>query len=105
MDRVEWLWAGGLTARSVTVTARLVPVERRPGEPVRDRILRYADVLAGGLTPAEATANLDADAFDAQCQHLVVSLTTTAEVVGTYRMQIFDGRSTGMHWQRHKSGA
>ena len=22
--------------------------------------------------------------------------------IGTYRMQVFDGRSTGMHWQRHK---
>ena len=25
--------------------------------------------------------------------------------VGTYRMQVFDSRSTGMHWQRHKGGA
>jgi 4-hydroxy-3-polyprenylbenzoate decarboxylase len=25
--------------------------------------------------------------------------------VGTYRMQVFDGRTTGMHWQRHKGGA
>jgi 4-hydroxy-3-polyprenylbenzoate decarboxylase len=25
--------------------------------------------------------------------------------VGTYRMQVFDDRSTGMHWQRHKGGA
>lgn len=25
--------------------------------------------------------------------------------IGTYRMQIFDGRTTGMHWQRHKGGA
>src|SRR3954466_5682301 len=24
---------------------------------------------------------------------------------GTYRMQVFDGRTTGMHWQRHKGGA
>jgi len=24
--------------------------------------------------------------------------------VGTYRMQVFDGRSTGMHWQIHKDG-
>src|SRR5215467_3835041 len=22
--------------------------------------------------------------------------------IGTYRMQVFDGRTTGMHWQRHK---
>jgi 4-hydroxy-3-polyprenylbenzoate decarboxylase len=25
--------------------------------------------------------------------------------VGAYRMQVFDGRTTGMHWQRHKGGA
>ena len=25
--------------------------------------------------------------------------------IGTYRMQVFDGRTTGMHWQRHKGGA
>src|SRR6266536_2937342 len=25
--------------------------------------------------------------------------------IGTYRMQIFDGRTAGMHWQRHKGGA
>ena len=24
--------------------------------------------------------------------------------IGTYRMQVFDGRTTGMHWQRHKGG-
>ena len=25
--------------------------------------------------------------------------------IGTLRMQVFDGRSTGMHWHRHKGGA
>src|SRR5205085_2969116 len=25
--------------------------------------------------------------------------------IGTYRMQVFDGRTSGMHWQRHKGGA
>jgi 4-hydroxy-3-polyprenylbenzoate decarboxylase len=25
--------------------------------------------------------------------------------IGMYRMQVFDGRTTGMHWQRHKGGA
>ena len=50
------LWAlsadGAAFFREPRVTARLVPVERRPGEPVRDRILRYADVLADGLRAA-----------------------------------------------------
>jgi 4-hydroxy-3-polyprenylbenzoate decarboxylase len=30
---------------------------------------------------------------------------TGARNIGTYRMQVYDGRSTGMHWQRHKGGA
>ena len=30
---------------------------------------------------------------------------TGARNVGTYRMQVYDGRTTGMHWQRHKGGA
>ena len=25
--------------------------------------------------------------------------------IGTYRMQVFDGRTTAMHWQQHKGGA
>src|SRR4030095_5658971 len=25
--------------------------------------------------------------------------------IGTYRMQVFDSRTTAMHWQRHKGGA
>src|SRR3954454_22814499 len=25
--------------------------------------------------------------------------------IGTYRMQVYDERTTGMHWQRHKGGA
>ena len=28
-----------------------------------------------------------------------------ARNIGTYRMQVFDRRTTGMHWQRHKGGA
>jgi 4-hydroxy-3-polyprenylbenzoate decarboxylase len=30
---------------------------------------------------------------------------TGARNIGTYRMQVFDGQTTGMHWQRHKGGA
>ncbi len=29
---------------------------------------------------------------------------TGSDNVGMYRMQIYDGRTTGMHWQRHKHG-
>ena len=30
---------------------------------------------------------------------------TDVRNVGVYRLQVFDGRTTGMHWQRHKGGA
>jgi 4-hydroxy-3-polyprenylbenzoate decarboxylase len=30
---------------------------------------------------------------------------TGARNIGTYRMQVFDAESTGMHWQQHKGGA
>src|SRR5438445_1555169 len=30
---------------------------------------------------------------------------TAVRNIGTYRMQVFDGRSTAMHWQRHKGVA
>ena len=38
---------------------------------------------------------------------LVITKDPETEVrnVGTYRMQVFDGRTTAMHWQRHKGGA
>jgi len=50
------LWAlsadGAGFFRAPRVTARLVPVERRPGEDVEARILRYAATLAEGLRAA-----------------------------------------------------
>jgi 4-hydroxy-3-polyprenylbenzoate decarboxylase len=30
---------------------------------------------------------------------------TSMRNIGAYRMQVFDGRTTGMHWQRHKGAA
>jgi 4-hydroxy-3-polyprenylbenzoate decarboxylase len=30
---------------------------------------------------------------------------TNMRNIGTYRMQVYDRRTTGMHWQRHKGGA
>lgn len=53
--------------------------------------------LGEGLLEAHMSG-LDADAFDAQCQHLVVSLTTTGEVVGTYRMQTAPSAYAGLGW-------
>lgn len=64
------------------------------------RRLRYAvfNVEMGeGLAGAHETG-LDADAFDRQCQHLMVSCNDTGAVVGTYRMQIAESANAGHGW-------
>lgn len=64
------------------------------------RRLRYAVFnveLGEGLNGAHETG-LDADAFDRQCQHLMVLNNETNAVVGTYRMQTAESASDGHGW-------
>lgn len=51
--------------------------------------LRYAvfNVELGEGLDASAHSGLDADCFDAQCDHLIVEDQTSGEVIGTYRLQ------------------
>ncbi|MEZ6013607.1 MAG: GNAT family N-acyltransferase [Planctomycetota bacterium] len=53
--------------------------------------------LGEGLDGAHQTG-LDADAFDAQCQHLIVALSHSGEVIGTYRMQTAASARAGRGW-------
>jgi putative hemolysin len=64
------------------------------------RRLRYAVFnveLGEGLNGAHETG-LDADAFDRQCQHLMVIHVPTGGVIGTYRMQTADSAAQGHGW-------
>jgi putative hemolysin len=64
------------------------------------RRLRYAVFnveLGEGLAGAHETG-LDADAFDRQCQHLMVLERGSGGVVGTYRMQTADSANAGHGW-------
>jgi putative hemolysin len=64
------------------------------------RRLRYAvfNVEMGeGLAGSHETG-LDADAFDRQCQHLMVLDRETGAAIGTYRMQIADSARNGHGW-------
>ena len=64
------------------------------------RRLRYAVFnveLGEGLNGAHETG-LDADAFDRQCQHLMVFHEETGAVVGTYRMQTAQSARDGHGW-------
>lgn len=64
------------------------------------RRLRYAVFnveLGEGLAGAHETG-LDADAFDRQCQHLMVIEEESGAVVGTYRMQTVASARGGHGW-------
>ncbi|MEM9382028.1 MAG: GNAT family N-acyltransferase [Planctomycetota bacterium] len=64
------------------------------------RRLRYAVFnveLGEGLAGAHETG-LDADAFDRQCQHLMVIERASGAVVGTYRMQTAASARAGHGW-------
>lgn len=64
------------------------------------RRLRYAVFnveLGEGLAGAHETG-LDADAFDRQCQHLMVIEEASGACVGTYRMQVAASARAGHGW-------
>jgi len=64
------------------------------------RRLRYAVFnveLGEGLAGAHETG-MDADAFDRQCQHLMVIDRATSAVIGTYRMQTAESARAGHGW-------
>ncbi|MEM8712406.1 MAG: GNAT family N-acyltransferase [Planctomycetota bacterium] len=73
---------------------------RTEGDLEAVRRLRYAVFnveLGEGLAGAHETG-LDADAFDRQCQHLMVIHEETGAVIGTYRMQTAESAARGHGW-------
>src|ERR1041384_6968495 len=75
-----------LTRSAAAYTARLA---RGASEVRAAQALRYAVFnleLNEGLAESHATG-LDADSFDAICDHLLVEHSATGEIVGTYRLQ------------------
>ena len=74
---------------------------RNPGEIRAAQALRFAVFnveLNEGLAESAATG-LDADPFDAVCEHLLVEHRPTGEIVGTYRLQtgMSAGRNLGYY--------
>ncbi len=80
--------------RAATYRVRLArdDTDRRAAQALRFAIFNLE--LHEGLAQSWATG-LDADAFDAVCDHLLVEDGASGQVVGTYRLQ------TGMHAARH----
>ena len=81
-----------------------LPPKRVRSGPVQEVVLRGDDVDLGEL-PVLTCWPQDGGPF--VTLPLVISRDPLEGDVniGMYRMQVFDARATGMHWQRHKTGA
>lgn len=81
-----------------------LPPKRIKKAPVQDIIWRGAEIDLNKLPILKCWPQ---DGGDFITLPLVISKDPlTSEVnVGMYRMQVFDKRTTAMHWQRHKTGA
>jgi 4-hydroxy-3-polyprenylbenzoate decarboxylase len=83
---------------------RALPPKRVRTAPVQRRVITGDDVDLSKL-PVLTTWPKDAGPF------ITLPLVFTRDPVhgdlnvGMYRMQVLDGRTTAMHWQRHKTGA
>ena len=72
--------------------------------PCQEVVITGEDVDVGML-PALHCWPLDAGPFITLPLVISRDPETGRRNVGTYRMQIYDGKTTGMHWQTHKVGA
>src|SRR5271165_5274647 len=78
--------------------ARPRTVERAP---VQEVIEREPDLRA---LPVLTTWPLDGGPFITLPLVITKDPRSGVQNAGMYRMQVYDGRTTGMHWQRHKHG-
>jgi 4-hydroxy-3-polyprenylbenzoate decarboxylase len=74
---------------------------------VKDAPCQEVVRMDGGLDelPVLTTWPEDGGPFITLPLVITKDLETGMRNIGTYRMQVFDRRTTGMHWQRHKGGA
>jgi 4-hydroxy-3-polyprenylbenzoate decarboxylase len=83
------------------------------GGPCQEVVLRSADLAAGAKEDCPTLANLpilkcwplDAGRFITLPGVVTRDPDTGERNVGMYRMQVFDGQTTGMHWQLQKVAA
>ena len=90
-------------ARDVIGLARAQPKVVRSG-PCQDVVIT-GEGLDVNMLPALKCWPMDAGRFITLPLVISRDPATGVRNVGTYRMQIYDGKSTGMHWQTHRVGA
>ena len=81
---VDRVLAGGQTGRGYTLRLAASEADVRAAQALRFAVFNVE--LDEGLTASYSTG-LDLDRFDAVCDHLLVSVESTGEVIGTYRLQ------------------
>ena len=74
---------------------------------VKDAPCQEVVKMDGGLDELPVLTTWPEDGGPFVTLPLVITrdLETGMRNIGTYRMQVYDRRTTGMHWQRHKGGA
>jgi len=73
------------------------------GAPCQEVVVRDEDVDLGEL-PIITCWPLDGGPFITLPLVITKNPATGTQNVGVYRMQVYDRRTTGMHWQKHKHG-
>ena len=85
--------AGGTAARDYTVRLADSPADVRAAQALRFAVFNLE--RGEGLAASHAT-RLDADPFDAVCDHLLIELADSRQVVGTYRLQTGERAARGL---------
>jgi len=82
--------------------ARLIPVRKKGRGECQRKVMKEPDL---GLLPVLKCWPYDGGRFITLPVVHTFNPFTGATNAGMYRMQVFDGKTTGMHWHRHKTGA
>jgi 4-hydroxy-3-polyprenylbenzoate decarboxylase len=93
-------------AEKIGALMRLAPLANAIPKTVRDGAVHDVVLRDPDLTklPVLTTWPLDAGPFVTLPLVITKDPKTERPNVGMYRMQVYDKRTTGMHWQRHKQG-
>jgi 4-hydroxy-3-polyprenylbenzoate decarboxylase len=94
---------GGKLDRLLSLGAFAAAIPRRVHEnaPVQEVVEKAPDLRE---LPVLTTWPLDGGPFITLPLVFTKDPVTGRQNVGMYRIQVYDGRTTGMHWQRHKQG-
>ncbi|HKU81733.1 MAG TPA: menaquinone biosynthesis decarboxylase [Candidatus Tumulicola sp.] len=103
---VDFAPPGSSLAEKFSALKRLAPLANAAPKMVKNASVQEVDESEPDLTrlPVLTTWPLDAGPFVTLPLVVTKDPHTQRINVGMYRMQVYNARETGMHWQRHKHG-